>query len=232
MLSLVLTVFFVHLAIYLVNTIGASTIDNLVWLLYLRLPTPTARTARKQQQLKRQVLEQKREMNSTSSQDEFAKWAKARRRHDKTLEEYESLSTSSAQKLQYIWLFPLSGPLMHFFLTDKALTSHKSSFDWAVKIVRWLSTNGLKVFLQFWYSKTPVFPLPEDWFPYYVQWILSFPRAPLGSVSIQVWSNVCATAIALAAEIMGALLVQVMGQKGEQKKQAMPVGAGEGKKAQ
>ncbi|KAJ5144078.1 CHD5-like protein [Penicillium bovifimosum] len=202
MLSLVLTVFFVHLAIYLVNTVGASTIDNLVWLLYLRLPTPTARTARKQQKLKRQVLEQKREMNSTSSQDEFAKWAKARRRHDKTLEEYEAL--------------------------NKALTSHKSSFDWAVKIARWLSTNGLKIFLQFWYSKTPVFPLPEDWFPYYVQWIVSFPRAPLGSVSIQVWSNVCATAIAVAAEVIGAMLVQVMGQK-EQKKQATPVGAGMGK---
>lgn len=30
MLSLVLTVFLVHLAIYLINTIGATTIDNLV----------------------------------------------------------------------------------------------------------------------------------------------------------------------------------------------------------
>lgn len=30
MLSLILTVFFVHIAIYLINTIGASTVDNLV----------------------------------------------------------------------------------------------------------------------------------------------------------------------------------------------------------
>jgi hypothetical protein len=30
MLSLILTVFFVHVAIYLVNTIGASTVDSLV----------------------------------------------------------------------------------------------------------------------------------------------------------------------------------------------------------
>jgi hypothetical protein len=49
-----------------------------------------------------------------------------------------------------------------------------------------------------------------------VEWIVSFPRAPLGSVSIQVWSNVCAAAIALAAEVVGALLVRVIGQK-EQK---------------
>ncbi|CAG8090694.1 unnamed protein product [Penicillium salamii] len=186
MLSLVLTVFFVNVAIYLVNTIGASSIDHLLWLLYLRLPTPTSRTARKQQQLKRAVHEQKREMNNTSSQDEFAKWAKARRRHDKTMEEYEAL--------------------------NKDLTSQKSSFDWTVKIARWLSTNGLKIFLQFWYSKTPVFLLPAGWFPYYAEWVVSFPRAPLGSVSIQVWSNVCAAAIALAAEVVGALFVRIVGQ--------------------
>ena len=34
----------------------------------------------------------KREMNNTSSQDEFAKWAKLRRRHDKAMEEYEAMS--------------------------------------------------------------------------------------------------------------------------------------------
>lgn len=43
--------------------------------------------------LKRDVVQLKREMNATSSQDEFAKWAKLRRRHDKTLEEYEAKST-------------------------------------------------------------------------------------------------------------------------------------------
>ncbi|KAJ6012859.1 hypothetical protein N7522_003214 [Penicillium canescens] len=200
MLSLILTVLFVHIAIHLVNTIGASTIDNLLWLLYLRLPTPTARKARKQQQLKREVLEQKRDMNSVSSQDQFAKWAKLRRRHDKTMEEYEAM--------------------------NKTLTSQKTSFDWSVKTARWLSTNGLKIFLQFWYSKTPVFALPEGWFPYYVQWIVSFPRAPLGSVSIQVWSSVCAAAIALVGEVVGAFIAQVVGRK-----EPVPVGA-ESKKAQ
>jgi hypothetical protein len=40
MLSLILTVFFVHVAIYLVNTIGASTIDNLVR--HLRKPVTSS----------------------------------------------------------------------------------------------------------------------------------------------------------------------------------------------
>lgn len=83
----------------------------------------------------------------------------------------------------------------------------KSSFDWSVRIARWLSTNGLKIFLQFYYTKTPVFALPADWFPYYVQWILSLPRAPLGSVSIQVWSNVCATAVGVMADIATSMLL-------------------------
>ena len=42
--------------------------------------------------MKREVLKLKREMNNTSSQDEFAKWAKLRRRHDKSMEEYEAMS--------------------------------------------------------------------------------------------------------------------------------------------
>ncbi|KAL5363946.1 protein get1 [Aspergillus floccosus] len=183
MLSLIWTVFFVHVAIYLINTIGASTIDGLLWLLYLRLPTSTSKCAQEQTRLKREVVQLKREMNNTSSQDEFAKWAKIRRRHDKAMDEYEKI--------------------------NKNLIAQKTSFDWSVKIARWLSTNGLKMFLQFWYSKTPVFALPQAWFPYYVEWVLSFPRAPMGSVSIQVWSNVCATAISVLAEIVTAAFMQM-----------------------
>lgn len=51
--------------------------------------------------LKREVVLLKREMNATSSQDEFAKWAKLRRRHDKTLEEYEAKSTFISTKNLY-----------------------------------------------------------------------------------------------------------------------------------
>ncbi|PYI20949.1 hypothetical protein BO86DRAFT_11824 [Aspergillus japonicus CBS 114.51] len=203
MLPLVGIVLFVHIAIYVVNTVGAATFDNLLWLLYLRLPTPTSRKFREQNRLKREVVQLKRDMNNTSSQDEFARWAKLRRRHDKTMEEYEAM--------------------------NKELASQKSSFDWGVKAVRWIGTSGLKFFLQFWYSKTPVFMLPEGWVPYYVAWILSFPRAPFGSVSIQVWSNVCATAITTLAEIVTALLLQT--DKGAA--EPVPAGAGaEEKKGQ
>ncbi|KKK13628.1 hypothetical protein P175DRAFT_0504376 [Aspergillus ochraceoroseus IBT 24754] len=183
MLPLIWTVFFIHVAIFLVNTIGAATIDNLLWVLFLKIPTSMSQTARDQNKMKREAVQLKREMNNTSSQDEFAKWAKLRRRHDKAMSDYETL--------------------------HKKLSSQKTSFDWIVKIARWLSTNGLKIFVQFRYSKTPVFPLPGGWFPYYIEWILSFPRAPQGSVSVQVWNSVCATAVTVIAEILTAVFLQM-----------------------
>ncbi|KAL1849029.1 GET complex subunit get1 [Paecilomyces lecythidis] len=199
MLSLVLIVFYVHLAIYLVNTIGASTIDSLLWIVYLKLPTATSRNAKEQARLKREVVQLKREMNATSSQDEFAKWAKLRRRHDKTMEEFETL--------------------------NKIIGTNKTSFEWTVKVARWVSTNGFKLFLQFYYSKTPVFELPAGWFPYYVEWVLSFPRAPIGTVSVQVWGSACAAAISLTGDVVASALAPSNTQK------AQPVPAGGEKEA-
>lgn len=63
-----------------------------LWILFLKLPTAISQQGREANRLKREVLQLKREMNNTSSQDEFAKWAKLRRRHDKTLEDYEAAS--------------------------------------------------------------------------------------------------------------------------------------------
>jgi hypothetical protein len=52
-----------------------------------------------------------------------------------------------------------------------------------------------------------MFWLPAGWVPYYVEWILSFPRAPLGSVSINVWGIACASMIALVSEAVTAAYV-------------------------
>ncbi|PGH20819.1 protein GET1 [Polytolypa hystricis UAMH7299] len=181
--SLLLVILLLHIVTYLINTIGASTIDSLLWLLYIKLPNRVSETAREQQRMKLEVVQLKREMNATSSQDEFAKWAKLRRRHDKALEQYET--------------------------KNKALSEQKSSFDMAIKSVRWTSTTGLKLFLQFWYSKTPMFDLPREWLPWQVEWVLSFPRAPLGTVSIQIWGGACATVVPLVGDAVGEVISQV-----------------------
>jgi hypothetical protein len=90
---------------------------------------------------------------------------------------------------------------------DGSLRTHQAAFNSTVKVVRWLGTQGLRFVLQFWFSKSPMFWLPASWVPYYVEWILSFPRAPLGSISIQMWTAACAAIIALASEACAAVWV-------------------------
>ncbi|ODH25675.1 protein GET1 [Paracoccidioides brasiliensis] len=196
--SLLISVLFLHIAIYIINTIAASTIDSLLWLIYMKLPTSASCIAREQHQMKQEVVQLKREMNATSSQDEFAKWAKLRRRHDKALEEYE--------------------------VKNKQFSRFKSFFDVAVKALRWAGTSGLIVFLQFWFSKTPIFTLPPSWIPWQVEWVLSFPRAPMGTVSIQVWGGACAVVVALIGEAIGATVRYLYASKDSM--EAIKVGAG------
>lgn len=65
-----------------------------LWNLYLLLPTETSKGAAQKQKLQTEFLKIRRELNTTSSQDEFAKWAKIRRQHDKQAEQLEKLSMS------------------------------------------------------------------------------------------------------------------------------------------
>lgn len=44
--------------------------------------------------MRREVVRLNREMKNTSAQDEFSKWAKLRRQHDKMKEQYEERCTS------------------------------------------------------------------------------------------------------------------------------------------
>ncbi|KAF1928724.1 uncharacterized protein M421DRAFT_153509 [Didymella exigua CBS 183.55] len=181
--SLLLVVFILQFALHLINTVGASTIDELLWLVYNKLPTPTSSNARRCQALKEEVVRLKRELGNTSAQDNFGKWAKLDRQHNKAMAEFQKL--------------------------DGSLRTHQATFNSAVKTLRWLGTQGLRFVLQFWFAKSPMFWLPTGWVPHYVEWILSFPRAPLGSISIQVWTAACAAAIALASEAVAAMWVLV-----------------------
>ncbi|KAF1849824.1 CHD5-domain-containing protein [Cucurbitaria berberidis CBS 394.84] len=190
--SLLLVVFTLQLLLHIINTVGASTVNELLWILYNKLPTPTSGSAKKVQALKKEVVRLKRELGNTSPQDNFSKWAKLDRQHNKAMAEYQKLEGS--------------------------LRTHQATFTSAVSTLRWVGTQGLRFVLQFWFAKSPMFWLPAGWVPYYVEWILSFPRAPLGSVSINVWGVACASMIALTAEALAAAWVLVT-------KQPMPVTA-------
>jgi hypothetical protein len=92
---------------------------------------------------------------------------------------------------------------------DGSLRTHQATFTSTISTLRWLGTQGLRFILQFWFAKSPMFWIPAGWVPYYVEWILSFPRAPVGSVSINIWGIACASMIALVAEAATAVYVLV-----------------------
>lgn len=58
--------------------------------------------------------------------------------------------------------------------------------------------------------------------PGYVEWVLSFPRAPIGSISIQIWAIACASIIAMVSEavIAGHALVEKQRTGGAKQAQA------------
>jgi hypothetical protein len=62
-----------------------------------------------QRVLKKQFMKLRQELNATSSQDEFAKWAKLRRQHDKVLEQVEKSSTHP------LFICHCSSSLVHIF---------------------------------------------------------------------------------------------------------------------
>lgn len=54
-----------------------------------------------------------------------------------------------------------------------------------------------------------MFWIPHGWAPYYAEWLLSFPRAPVGSISIQAWALACGAIILLVSDALVALLALV-----------------------
>lgn len=50
-----------------------------------------------------------------------------------------------------------------------------------------------------------MFWLPHGWFPYWAEWIISFPRAPVGSVSIASWQLACTGIVTLLSELVNGL---------------------------
>jgi len=75
-----------------------------------------------------------------------------------------------------------------------------------------------------------MFWIPKGWVPYYAEWLLSFPRAPLGSISIQAWALACGAIILLISDALVATVAVVMGAGKTRSRKGEPMKLG-GEKA-
>jgi hypothetical protein len=109
---------------------------------------------------------------------------------------------------------------------ENTLDSTRANFNKIVGGLRWLGLNGFRMLLQFWFQKQPMFWIPQGWAPYYAEWLLSFPRAPMGSVSVQSWSIACLAVIQLVSDAVVAavgLAVSTRVKAASGKREAMKV---------
>ncbi|KIM45620.1 hypothetical protein M413DRAFT_442278 [Hebeloma cylindrosporum] len=172
-MSLILTIFFLVFIGQLVTWIGKTVLLDFTYDLYLRVSRSPL--AARQRALKSEILTTKSELLKTSAQDQFAKWAKLRRSVDKGLADLEKLNTEVA--------------------------SSKSGFSMKFNSLLWLLTTGMQFAVGWWYRKQPVFYLPEGWFGP-LNWWLSFPFAPAGSVSVGVWQMACRRVIVVIEKVV------------------------------
>ena len=120
----------------------------------------------------------------------------------------------------------ISITLLTHFLAE-SLKSFKSKFSTSVAAVRWASTNGLRMLLQIWYSREPMYWIPKGWVPGYVEWLLAFPRAPRGSVSILIWGMACAAVVKMAlAAVASGMMLGVQGKQADARARREPVAMG------
>ncbi|CAG8442080.1 8044_t:CDS:10 [Ambispora leptoticha] len=142
--------------------VGYSQIASLAYGVYLTYFKKEL--VERQRNFKRDILSIKQELGRTSSQDQFSKWAKLRRKMDSKMNDLDKLS--------------------------KSLGFLKTSFEVKFTTSLWLFTNGIQVVMMIWYRTSPVFYLPKDWFSP-VTWMFSLPLAPSGSVSVTMWFIIC-----------------------------------------
>ncbi|KAK7473140.1 GET complex subunit get1 [Stygiomarasmius scandens] len=172
-MSVIITVFALVFLGEFISWIGQSVLLEGAYALYLRIFYPTL--ASRQKSLKSEILTTKAELLKTSAQDQFAKWAKLRRSVDKGLADLEKLNGEMA--------------------------SLRTSFSVKFNTAIWLGTTGMQFFVGWWYRKEPMFYLPPGWFGP-LAWILAFPFAPKGSVSVGMWQMVSRRSIKVGERIV------------------------------
>ncbi|KAI1319593.1 GET complex subunit get1 [Mortierella claussenii] len=186
-MQLAITVLVVVLLTELINLIGKTHLTTMAYDIYLKVINKDRVT--KQRQLKKEVLTLKNDLSRTSSQDEFAKWAKLRRKMDSKIAELEKLTSE--------------------------LHVTKASFEIKFKGLLWFITSGIQFVIVAWFRRVAVFYLPPGWFGP-AERVLALPFAETGGVSIAIWFYFCRKFTTLLVSQLAEFIPAVRALKPEQ----------------
>lgn len=77
-----------------------------LWITYNKLPIPKSQVAQQAMKQQQEVLRLTKQMNGVSAQDDFARWAKLRRQHDKATAEYDKTGMAALTVLDPCTVVP------------------------------------------------------------------------------------------------------------------------------
>jgi len=172
-MDLILTIFLLVFVTQLISWIGQSVLQDLAYAVYQRVISGTK--VAEHHRLKTSVLVTKKELLEVSAQDQFAKWARLRRKLDKEAADLEKMTTEVA--------------------------TLRTTFSLKFNLAIWILTTGAQFAIGWWYRRTPVFYLPRGWFGPFTWW-LSLPFAPAGSVSCGAWQMACQKVIGIVERVV------------------------------
>lgn len=118
-----------------------------------------------QRQLRKDIMKTKKDLTSTSSQDEFSKWAKLKRRHDKLLKEHEDNKQTNTKAQVLIKPF--------------------------VKVVMFAIPSILQFGVTIANGKRTIIHLPpQNWFGSVLGLVFCLPFSPRGTISATIYGMV------------------------------------------
>ncbi|KAL4401199.1 GET complex subunit Get1 [Malassezia pachydermatis] len=164
-----LLIFLVSFINHAITWLGRDLLQEFFRNIYVRVVNFSASS--KLSTKKKELYEMRQQLNMTSAQDEFSKWARLRRKVDKLTQEVDE--------------------------QNKTMASSQFMFSIMFKGFMFVLNSAIPFILNWYFKRVPMFYLPPgDWFGPLGP-LFSFPNAPAGAVSSTVWTTVCGRVLAL-----------------------------------
>lgn len=168
--TILFTILVVILSKQIIGAIGKKNIEKLVWNKYCQWKSsgatknpassdesPIVKVAK----LKSDLATIKAERSKISAQDQYAKWTKLNRQHDKLEADIKVMNEAIVQDEQRISRY------IGYIITI------------ATTIPIWVS--------RVWFRKSILFYVPPGALPYPVEWVLALPFVPTGGIGLTIW---------------------------------------------